>query len=204
MISRVLTLVIFAAFFPLTTIHAGEYNPVLSVGDIVQPWENLPGTDGALHSWKDLKDKKAVVVAFTCNSCPYAVDYQHRIKMLVTKWQKNERVAVVAVNSNLIDDDALDAMKERAKNEGFNFPYIKDEKQELGKAWGATRTPEFFVIDGQRKVVYMGAMDDDTNPEEATINYVDKAIEATLAGKKPDVQETVAIGCNIRYKRSRR
>lgn len=201
--SRVFSL-LFAALLPLTAIHAGEYNPVLDIGDTVQPWENLPGTDGEPHSWKDLKDKKTIVVAFTCNSCPYAVDYQERLKTLAQKWENDDRVAVIAVNSNLIDEDSLEAMKERAKTEKFTFPYLKDEKQELGKAWGATRTPEFFVIDGERKVVYMGAMDDDTNAAEATVNYVNQAIEATLAGKKPEVQETVAIGCNIRYKRSRR
>ncbi|PQO40795.1 thioredoxin family protein [Blastopirellula marina] len=203
MISRIIPLFC-AVFLPLTAIQAGEYNPILSIGDVVQPWENLPATNGEPHSWKDLKVKKVVVVAFTCNTCPYAVDYQDRIKTLSKKWQNDDRVALIAVNSNLIDEDSLEAMKERAKTEKFTFPYLKDEKQELGKAWGATRTPEFFVIDSDRKVVYMGAMDDNPNAAEATVNYVDKAVEATLAGKQPDVQETVAIGCNIRYKRSRR
>ncbi|MEW4565610.1 thioredoxin family protein [Bremerella sp. JC770] len=201
--SRVAAL-FFLVLLPLSTITAGEFNPVISIGDVVTPWENLAGTDGQPHSWKDLKEKKAIVIAFTCNTCPYAVDYQGRIKQLAEKWQDDDRVALIAVNSNLIDEDSLEAMKERAKAEKFTFPYLKDEKQELGKSWGATRTPEFFVIDGQRKVVYMGAMDDDTNAMKATVNYVSKAIEATLAGKQPEVQETVAIGCNIRYKRSRR
>ncbi|MFN3152672.1 thioredoxin family protein [Bremerella sp.] len=195
---------LFVILLPLTAIHAGEYNPVLSIGDEVKPWENFPGTDGETHSWSDLKGKKAIVVAFTCNSCPYAVDYEQRLKQVAEKWASNNQVAVIAVNSNLIDEDSLEAMQERAKAQKFNFPYVKDEKQELGKAWGATRTPEFFVINNERKVVYMGALDDDTNAEQATVNYVNLAVEATLTGKKPDVQETVAIGCNIRYKRSRR
>lgn len=203
MISRIFPLVL-ALLLTITAIYAGEFNPVLSLGDVVQPWENLPGTDGEPHSWKDLKAKKVIVVAFTCNSCPYAVDYQDRLKTLAKKWADDDRVALVAVNSNLIDEDSLEAMKERAKSEQFTFPYLKDEKQELGKAWGATRTPEFFVIDSERKVVYMGALDDAPIAAEATVNYVDKAITATLAGKQPEVQETVAIGCNIRYKRSRR
>lgn len=203
MMSRIVPLV-FALFLSATTVYAGEFNPVLSIGDVVQPWENLPATNGEPHSWHDLKTKRAIVVAFTCNSCPYAVDYQERLKNLAKKWQNDDRVALIAVNSNLIDEDSLEAMKERAKTEKFTFPYLKDEKQELGKAWGATRTPEFFVINGERKVVYMGAMDDDTSAAKATVNYVDKAVEATLAGKQAEVQETVAIGCNIRYKRSRR
>jgi len=201
--SRVAALLLFC-FLPISTIAAGEFNPVISIGDTVEPWENFPGTDGEPHSWEDLKTKKAIVIAFTCNTCPYAIDYQGRIKQLAKKWEDDDRVALIAVNSNLIDEDSLEAMKERAQAEKFDFPYLKDEKQELGKSWGATRTPEFFVIDSQRKVIYMGAMDDNTTASEATVNYVNKAVEATLAGKQPEVQETVAIGCNIRYKRSRR
>ncbi|WP_207398948.1 thioredoxin family protein [Bremerella alba] len=201
--TRVFSL-LFSVFITLSTLQAGEYNPVLEIGDAVQQWEDFPGIDGDTHSWSDLKDKQAVVIVFTCNTCPYAVDYEDRIKKLAKKWDGDDRVAMIAVNSNLIDEDSLDAMKEKAQALKFTFPYLKDEKQELGKAWGATRTPEFFVIDGQRKVVYMGALDNDTNASKATINYVNQAVEATLAGKVPDVQETVAIGCNIRYKRSRR
>ncbi|OYP39237.1 thioredoxin family protein [Rhodopirellula sp. MGV] len=183
---------------------AGEYNPTVSVGEVLASWSDLPGIDGETHSWNDLKDKKAVIVAFTCNTCPYAVEYETRLKQLATKWAKDERVALVAVNSNLVEEDSLEAMQEKGKAAQFDFPYFKDEKQELGKAWGATRTPEFFVLDRERKVVYMGALDDDTNAEKATRNYVNEAVEAILAGKKPEVQETVPIGCNIRYKRSRR
>jgi len=193
-----------ATLLPVTIAEGGKYNPVLDIGDTAEPWKDLPRIDGKPHSWADVEDKKVVVVAFTCNTCPYAVDYEDRLKQLAAKWHNNDQVAVLAVNSNLIEEDSLEAMRERAKAKDFSFPYLKDEQQKLGKAWGATRTPEFFVLDEERKVVYMGAMDDDTNAMEATVNYVNQAVQATLAGKKPQVQETVAIGCNIRYKRSRR
>ncbi len=189
---------------PLSTTYAGEYNPVLSIGDVAPPWEDLSGTDGKSHSWKDLEGKQAIVVIFTCNGCPYAVDYEPRIKQLAADWKAKDKVGIIAVNSNLIEEDSLKAMQQRAKSAGFKFPYLKDEKQELGKAWGATRTPEFFVLDGDRKVVYMGAMDDDTDASKAKVNYVSQAIEAVLKGKSPEVTETVPIGCNIRYKRTRR
>ncbi|MBI1249181.1 redoxin family protein [bacterium] len=187
-----------------TSLEAGKYNPVLDVGATAPKWEKLPGIDGNPHSWDDVAAKKVVVVIFTCNTCPYATDYEQRIKDLAKRWSEDKRVAVIAVNSNLIEEDSLEAMQTRAKEAKFTFPYLKDEKQELGKAWGATRTPEFFVLDSDRHIVYMGAMDNDTDAEKATINYVDKAVQAALEGKKPEVEETVAIGCNIRYKRIRR
>ncbi|WP_234824240.1 thioredoxin family protein [Bremerella cremea] len=196
-----LSLFLMCFAFPLV---AGEYNPVVDVGEVLSPWQDLPGTDGKSHAWEDLKEKPVVIVVFTCNTCPYAVEYESRINKLAAHWAKDDRVALVAINSNLIDDDSLEAMSEKAKEAKFTFPYLKDEKQELGKSWGATRTPEFFVLNQERKVVYMGALDNDTDAEKATINYVDAAVEATLAGKQPAVQETVPIGCNIRYKRSRR
>ncbi|GAA4419702.1 thioredoxin family protein [Bremerella cremea] len=192
------------SFHLISLASAGEFNPVLDVGQAVTPWKDLEGTDEAAHTWDEFKTKKVLVVAFTCNTCPYVVDYQDRLKKLASKWNQDDRVAVVAVNSNLIDEDSLEAMTEHAQKAAFNFLYLKDANQELGKAWGATRTPEFFVLNEDRKVVYMGAMDNDTNAEKATLNYVDLAVEAALAGKQPEVQETVAIGCNIRYKRSRR
>lgn len=183
---------------------AGKYNPTVEIGEVVSAWNALPGIDGQSHAWTEFKDAKVLIVAFTCNTCPYATDYEARLKNLAARWKNDERVELVAINSNLIDEDSLQAMAEKAKSSDFDFPYLKDERQELGKAWGATRTPEFFVLDDQRRVIYMGALDDDTDAEKATVNYVNAAVEATLAGKKPMVQETVPIGCNIRYRRSRR
>lgn len=197
----IISLLLMLLAFPLV---AGEYNPVANVGETLPAWKDLPGIDGKLHAWEELKGKQVVIVAFTCNTCPYAVEYETRLNKLAARWDKDERVSLVAVNSNLIDDDSLEAMREKAKAAKFTFPYLKDEKQELGKAWGATRTPEFFVLNQARAVIYMGALDNDTDAEKATINYVDAAVEAALAGNKPEVQETVPIGCNIRYKRSRR
>lgn len=185
-------------------LNAGEFNPVVDIGQQLTPWKDLPGTDGKQHSWDDVKQKKAVVVFFTSNGCPYAVDYEKRIHDLAARWAENDRVAIIGINANPIAEDSLEAMTERAKQAGFDFPYLKDETQEIGKAWGAIRTPEFFVLNANREVVYMGALDDSTNPDEVTVNYVQKAVEAVLAGQQPEVQETVPIGCNIRYRRTRR
>ncbi len=197
----VLTLLISVPSVPFA--EAGKYNPVLDVGDAAPPWKGLPGVDGKSHSLADLKDAAAVVLVFTCNSCPYAVDYEQRT-MALTKEFADRRVAVVAVNVNKIPADNLAAMKERASAQQFNFPYLFDASQQIAKDYGATYTPEYFVLDGQRKIAYMGALDD--SPDEAKVSrrHVAAALEAVLAGQQPKLAETVAIGCRIRIERSRR
>ena len=184
---------------------AGKYNPTLSLGDAAPAWKELPGTDGTMHSLAQLKEKQVVVVVFTCNSCPYAVDYEPRMVDFATRrCGKQSKVALVAVNVNLVPDDNLEAMQQRAEASKFTFPYLFDATQDIGRAYGATYTPEFFVLNAQREIVYMGAMDDSPDAAKATVNYVEQAVDATLAGKEPEVKETVAIGCAVRYKRVRR
>ncbi|QDT30579.1 Thiol-disulfide oxidoreductase ResA [Gimesia panareensis] len=186
-------------------LQAGKYNPVLDVGDQAPTWEKLPATDGKSYASDSFKDKDVLVVAFTCNSCPYAVDYEERLNQLAQKYKgKDSKVAVIAVNVNLIPADSLEKMKERAEKQGFEFPYLFDKSQQIGQAFGATRTPEFFVLNKDRKVVYMGAMDDSTDASKVKQNYVEQAIAAALKGKQPETSETIAIGCNVRYKRIRR
>ncbi|MEX0794182.1 MAG: thioredoxin family protein [Pirellulaceae bacterium] len=182
---------------------AGEFNPTLSIGDTAPAWTDLEGTDGKKHSLTDLKEAKAVVVLFTGNTCPYAVEYEERTRKLVERFADEKKVALVAINSNTGKQDSLEAMRERAEEQKFNFPYLKDADQQVVQKFGATRTPEFLVLDADRKVVYMGALDDSTDPEKVTAQHVANAIEATLAGKSPEVTETPPIGCNIRLQRRR-
>jgi peroxiredoxin len=183
-------------------VEAGKYNRVLDVGDKAPAWQDLIGTDGEKHALADLKEKPAVVVVFTCNSCPYAVDYQDRINALAKKYDR--RVAVVAINSNLTPENDLEAMKARAEKEGFVFPYLFDPSQQTAKRYGALRTPEFYLLDGGRRVAYMGSLDDNYMTDKVQHHYLANAIEAVLAGKKPAVAETPPIGCLIRFKRERR
>ena len=184
--------------------QAGTYNPDRSIGDVVEPWEDLPGTDGRRHSWSDLADRDAVVVVFTCNSCPYAVDYEERINDLAERHAgADSRVAVLAINSNRIPEDALPAMKARAEAKHFRFPYLFDESQAVARAFGAVRTPEFFVLDRDRRIVYMGAMDDSTTATAVKRRYVDDAVAAVLAGRAVEVAETAPVGCQIRFERRR-
>lgn len=187
--------------------QGGKYNPTLDVGDAAPTWEKLPGVDGKEHSLADLKDKEVVVVAFTCGSCPTAVDYEGRIKALAKRLEESGKGALIAINANdtsRAPEDTLEKMQSRAKAQEFNFVYLRDEKQTVAKAYGATTTPEFFVLDRERKVVYMGALDDKTEPEAVKEKYVEAAIDAALAGKSPAVAETLARGCLVRYAKERR
>jgi peroxiredoxin len=200
--SRILTACL---FFSLTCpASAGEFNKKINIGDSAPAWKDLPGADGKMHSLADLKDKEAVVVVFTCNSCPIALDYEDRIIGFAKKHAAaDSKVALVAINVNTIPDDRLDKMKQRAEKKKYNFPYLYDETQKIAVDFGATYTPEFFVLDKDRKVVYMGAMDDKSNEKEATENFLEPAVEAALKGEKAAKAETLARGCMIRFKRQR-
>ena len=187
------------------SLRAGQFNPDKNIGDHAPAWIDLLGTDGAKHSLQDLAKFQAVVVVFTCNSCPYAVDYQQRINDFAKNYQGAEaKVAVVAINVNAVPADTLDKMKERATEEEFVFPYLYDESQQIAKDYGAGRTPEFFVLNQERKIVYMGAFDDNTKAGEAKKHYVADAVEAVLTGGKIEVTETAPVGCAIRWTKEKR
>ncbi|HKB04173.1 MAG TPA: thioredoxin family protein [Gemmataceae bacterium] len=180
---------------------AGEFNKKLNLGDPAPAWKDLPGTDGKKHSLANLADKDLVVLVFTCNSCACSEEYEDRIIAFADKYK--EEVALVAVNVNTIPEDRLDAMKKKALKKKFPFPYLYDETQQIARDYGATYTPEFFVLNKARKVVYMGAMDDKTKADAVTERYLERAVDAAIKGDKPGKCETIAHGCLIRYKRSR-
>ncbi len=117
---------------------------------------------------------------------------------------RTEGVALIAINSNLKPAERLDKMKERAKVKEFPFPYLMDEKQNVAAAYGANFTPEFFVLDKDRRIVYMGAMDDQTAADKVQQRFVELAVEAALKGEIPATTSNPARGCSIPYKRSRR
>ncbi len=177
---------------------AGKYNSVLNIGDAAPAWNNLPGVDGKQHSLSDLADKDLVVVVFTCNSCPVATDYEDRILDFSRKYAGPKgKVGLVAICVNQIPEDRLPKMKERAESKGFDFPYLYDESQKIGKEYGAAFTPEFFVLDKSRKVVYMGGMDDSSNPEMVKNQYLEPAVEAALTGgaRKRPRRRPLAAAC---------
>jgi peroxiredoxin len=151
----------------------------------------------------DLKDAKAVVVIFTCNHCPVATGYQDRFVRLAKDYE-GKGVAVVAISVSRDPGDSLEKMKARAREKGYNFPYLQAPSQAIGRRYGATRTPQLFVLDAERKIAYMGAMDDDNDDDAAKKHYVRDALDAVLAGKKPEVTETRPRGCEIEWAEDRR
>ena len=204
---------------------AGKFGRTLDIGKPAPTWKALPGVDGKPHSLDDLKASEVVVVVFTCNSCPYAVDYEDRIvafakrycaptvdtkepkekqKQVSGEQKKVARVSLVAMNVNKVDEDLLPAMKQRAEKKKFPFPYLFDETQQIAKDYGAIWTPEFFVLNKERKVVYMGALDDNTDSKKVKHHYLEDAVQALLQGKEVKTAETPAIGCQIRWERRRR
>lgn len=195
---------LFLALAPLA-VSGGEYNPVLNIGDAAPVWKELPGIDGKKHSLEELKDKDVVILCFTCNSCDVATDYEDRIIAIANKYAGTKgKAAFVAVNVNKIPEDAPAELKKRAESKKFPFTYLYDETQQIAKAYGATFTPEFFVLDKSRKIAYMGGLDDNSNAKLAQKKFLETALDAVLEGKKPPTAETVAIGCMIRYERERR
>ena len=172
--------------------------------DIGQPAPdfNLPGVDQKDYSLADFAEAQAVVVAFTCNHCPYVVGSEERIQAVMNDYQPRG-VALVAINSNEDENhptDSFDQMVLRAQERGFTFPYLRDATQEVAKAYGAQRTPHFFILDQDRKVVYTGRLDD--NPAEAgkaTTQELRDALEQLLAGQSILVPVTDPIGCNVKW-----
>lgn len=199
---RILLALLLAVGLVLTC-DAGTYNDVLSVGDPAPAWRDLPGVDGKKHSLADLQDRDAVVVVFMCNSCPAVQDYEDRLLAFARQYTtgSGRKVALVAINVNTVPEDRLPKMKERADERGYTFPYLYDESQKIARLYGATYTPEFFVLDRQRNIVYMGAMDDRDNPAQAKTNFVRAAVDAALRGQKAPTSETIGRGCRIRYNR---
>lgn len=193
------------AMFTQTAVDAGEFNEVLSIGDQIPVWTDLPGTDGKTHSLGDYVDKKVLVVVFTCRSCPTAADYEGRLDALARKYGKEKsNVAVIPVVVNRVEQDQLPALTKHVASKGYAFHYLYDESQKIAKDFGAIFTPECYVFDARRKLVYMGALDDSSDADKVTRSYVEEAITAALSGQSPTTRETIARGCRVRYARERR
>jgi len=163
---------------------------------------NLPAVDGNTYSLDSFKDKEALIVIFSCNHCPYVRAYEDRIIQIQNDYK--DKLQIVAINSNdttNYPEDSFEEMIKRAKEKNFNFPYLRDETQEVAKAYGATHTPEIFLFDKERKLAFHGKIDDNwQEPSKVKTPYLRNAIEELLANKPISVPETFTIGCTIKWK----
>lgn len=178
----------------------------LKVGDKA-PDFRLKNVDGKMVSLSDYSKAKGFIVIFSCNHCPYVKAYEDRMIELHKKYEP-KGFPVVAINSNdpeVVPEDSFDKMVERAKQKKFPFVYLFDEGQKVYPQYGAARTPQVYVLSKQGKnfvVEYIGAIDDNyKEPSAAKEKYVEQAVDALLAGKKPSITETKAVGCTIKVKK---
>ena len=169
---------------------------------------NLKNIDGSMVSMASMTEAKGFILVFTCNTCPFSQMYEDRIIELQSKYE-SKGYPVLAINPNdkaTKPGDSYESMQKRAKEKGFNFPYLYDETQEVAIAYGATRTPHVFVVnkqDDNLKVAYVGAIDDNSKDDSmASKKYVEDAVDNLLDGKEVKTKSTKAIGCTIKWKAS--
>jgi peroxiredoxin len=162
------------------------------------PTFSLPDTDGVEHS---PGDAPATVLVFTCNHCPYALAWHDRIADVARDYSD---VKVLAINPNDAERyprDSFDAMRERVTRDGgWPMPYLRDESQEVARAYAAKTTPDVFVIDGGGRIVYRGAPDADHQEPALNASWLRAALDAVLAGSEPERAETKPVGCSIKWK----
>jgi len=172
---------------------------VFKVGDPAPTFTDLIGVDDKKHSLDEFKDAKAVAVVFTCNKCPVAKFYEDRLNAY-QKDYADKGVTVVAINVNNAEEDKLPAMKVRAEEKGFTFPYLYDESQKSAREYNAEVTPHVFLLDSERKLVFKGPIDDSPEDEtKVTKTFLRDATDAVLAGKPVEIPEEKAAGCGIQY-----
>lgn len=202
-------LVLFLLAFQLRVVAAADPTP-LPIGSKA-PDFSLPATDGKTYSLKDFASARVLVIIFTCNHCPTAQAYEERMKDLVTDY-KSKGVGVIAISPNdplavtlgemgYTDlGDTFEEMKIRAKDKGYNFPYLYDgENSRVSMKYGPQATPHVFVFDSERKLRYTGRIDDGEKPGTARTHDTRNAIEALLGGKPVPVEKTKTFGCSIKW-----
>lgn len=176
---------------------------MLRPGDAAPTFE-LPAGDGTVHSWDSVSGPRGTLVVFACNHCPYVVMLAEKLGELAGEW-RTRGLGVVAVSANDAEkypQDAPEHMVTFAAGNGWKFPYLHDESQEVAKAYGAACTPDFFLFDGGGKLFYAGQFDDarPKNGIEPTGADLTAAVEALLSGREAPVNPRPSTGCNIKWR----
>lgn len=163
---------------------------------------NLPGVDGKNYTLNSLKDKKIVVVLFTCNHCPYVQAWEDRL-ISIQKDYGPRGVQLVGINANETKnypEDSFDKMVIRAREKKFNFPYLRDEDQKVAKSYDAACTPEIYLFDAERRLRYHGRVDDNYQDSQGVKSHdLRNALDDLLAGRSVRTPETPAMGCSIKW-----
>lgn len=174
----------------------------LAIGDKA-PGFSLSAVDGNHVDLESLAGAPALAVVFSCNHCPYVMAWEERM-IDIQRDYADRGLKMIAINANdqvMYPEDSFEAMVERATTRGFNFPYLRDDSQEVPRSFGAERTPEVFLFDSDLRLAYHGAIDDNyEEPAEVESHYLRDAIEAVLEGKVPEIQETAPVGCTIKWR----
>lgn len=180
--------------------RASDENPTLRLGDRA-PAFLLPGTDGKSHVFSG-EDENATVIIFTCNHCPYALAWEDRLLRLGEEF-RHKGVRFLAINPNdasVKPADSFESMKARLAENPWPFPYLRDESQEVARAYGALTTPDVFIFNADEELVYRGAPDADYDDESQNAAWLRDALGAVLAGRTPDLQETESVGCSVKWR----
>lgn len=163
---------------------------------------NLPATDGNTYSLAQFASAPYLVVFFTCNHCPYVINSDEITRQTAEKFQKLG-VAFAGINSNSENtyaEDSFEHMVERMNEHRFPWVYLRDQEQEIAKAYGALRTPHFYVFDGERKLVYTGrAVDSPRDTSKMTVNDLDRALTELTSNQPISIPVTNPIGCNVKW-----
>jgi peroxiredoxin len=168
------------------------------------PAFQLPDTQGKTISISDFRDAPALLVVFMCNHCPYVKHIRESLVELVKEYQA-KGVAVVAINANDVDaypEDSPELMARDAETYGYTFPYLYDQTQQVARAYKAACTPDFFLFDRDRRLVYRGQIDSSRPGNDKPLSGEDlrAALEAVLAGGRISPQQKPSMGCNIKWK----
>ncbi len=162
----------------------------------------LPGTDGRVWKGSDFADSKVLVVFFTCNHCPYVTGSDEATRASAER-VAGQGVRFVGINSNSVStyaEDSFEHMAKRMTEHKFPWAYLHDESQDAARAFGALRTPHFFVFDGDRRPAFTGrALDNPRDPRSASTAELDQALDELLAGKQVSVPLTNPVGCNVKW-----
>jgi peroxiredoxin len=162
----------------------------------------VQATDGKNYSLADFAKAKVLVVLFTCNHCPFVTGSDEVTRKTAERF-KDKGVAFIGINSNsekTHEDDSFPHMVERMKEQKFPWVYARDKSQDAAKAYGALKTPHFYVFDKDRKLIYTGrGVDNPRDTSKMTVNDLERALEEHLSGKKLSVPLTNPIGCNVKW-----